>query len=114
MYCSNCGNQLDDKAVICPHCGVPTNNFGKQNYSEPKKYNILAIVGFALSFFVAIAGLICSIIGYKNAPQYNGEGKNLALAGIIISIVEIAASVIAVIFVIFILILGLSYGAVYI
>lgn len=23
MYCINCGQQVDDKAVICPHCGVP-------------------------------------------------------------------------------------------
>lgn len=21
-YCKNCGNQIDDKAVICPACGV--------------------------------------------------------------------------------------------
>lgn len=24
MYCKNCGNQIDDKAVICIHCGVAT------------------------------------------------------------------------------------------
>lgn len=23
MYCKNCGKQIDDRAVICPHCGVP-------------------------------------------------------------------------------------------
>ena len=22
MYCKNCGKQIDDKAVICVHCGV--------------------------------------------------------------------------------------------
>ena len=22
MNCKNCGQQIDDKAVICPHCGV--------------------------------------------------------------------------------------------
>ena len=27
MYCKNCGTQLDDRAVICPHCGVPTDNY---------------------------------------------------------------------------------------
>lgn len=26
MYCTNCGKQIDDKAVICVHCGVATNN----------------------------------------------------------------------------------------
>jgi uncharacterized membrane protein YvbJ len=23
MFCKNCGKQIDDKAVICVHCGVP-------------------------------------------------------------------------------------------
>lgn len=27
MYCTNCGKEIDDKAVICPNCGVPTENF---------------------------------------------------------------------------------------
>ena len=22
MFCKNCGQEIDDKAVICPHCGV--------------------------------------------------------------------------------------------
>lgn len=26
MYCKNCGNEIDDKAVICPNCGVATDN----------------------------------------------------------------------------------------
>ena len=24
MYCKNCGKEIDDKAVICVHCGVAT------------------------------------------------------------------------------------------
>lgn len=24
MYCNNCGKEIDDKAYICPHCGVKT------------------------------------------------------------------------------------------
>ncbi|MCA6483113.1 MAG: TM2 domain-containing protein [Chitinophagaceae bacterium] len=27
MFCSNCGKQIDDKAAICIHCGVPTPNY---------------------------------------------------------------------------------------
>lgn len=23
MFCSNCGNQISDAAVVCPKCGVP-------------------------------------------------------------------------------------------
>ena len=31
MYCSNCGTQLDDKAVVCTKCGAPTPNFAAQS-----------------------------------------------------------------------------------
>lgn len=24
MYCRHCGQEIDDQAVICPHCGVAT------------------------------------------------------------------------------------------
>lgn len=27
MFCKSCGKQIEDKAVICPNCGVATNNF---------------------------------------------------------------------------------------
>ncbi|MCD8040211.1 MAG: zinc-ribbon domain-containing protein [Clostridia bacterium] len=93
MYCKNCGKELDDKAVFCPNCGVATDNYNFANTNtcmpQSNQTNILAIVGFILSFVVAVAGLVCSIIGYRNAPQYGGNGKSLALAGIIISIVEL-------------------------
>lgn len=26
MFCSNCGKEIDDKAVICIHCGCTTSN----------------------------------------------------------------------------------------
>lgn len=31
MYCRNCGKQIDDKAVVCIHCGVATMDPIQQN-----------------------------------------------------------------------------------
>lgn len=59
--------------------------------------HILAVAGFILAFFVPIAGLICSILGRRDAPKYGGGGKDLATAGIVISIVTTALAVSAVI-----------------
>jgi len=28
MFCKNCGKEIDDKAVICVHCGCATGNIG--------------------------------------------------------------------------------------
>ena len=86
MYCPNCGKVIEDKAVICPHCGVATGNSNESN--------ILAIVGFILSFFSTVIGLVLSILGYKKSLELNGKGKGLATGGIIISSVSIVIAVI--------------------
>lgn len=89
MFCKNCGKEIDDSALVCPNCGVATENMMKNNNnsSVPAQKNTLAIVGFVLSFFTSIIGLIISIVGLVNAkkPEYNGDGKGFAIAGIIIS-----------------------------
>ncbi len=48
--------------------------------------NTIALVGFCLSLFslFALPGLICSIIGLKQIKEGKGEGKGLAIAGIVL------------------------------
>lgn len=90
MFCKNCGSEIDDQAVICPHCGVPvqnTANAGNQLQAQ-NQGNPMAIVGFVFSFLIAIVGLICSIMGYNKAKNEGLPYKGLALAGIIISAVS--------------------------
>ncbi len=31
MFCSKCGKEIDNEAVVCVHCGCPTSNFEKNN-----------------------------------------------------------------------------------
>ncbi|WP_251545937.1 zinc-ribbon domain-containing protein [Pumilibacter intestinalis] len=87
MFCKNCGSSIDDKAVVCPKCGVPVGEGYVKKATD--KSNPIAIVGFILSFFIALAGLICSIIGYNKAKNENRDYGGLALAGIIISLISI-------------------------
>lgn len=95
MYCKNCGQQLGDQAVVCVHCGAATDKYTTTTTShvKPRETNVLAIIGFIFSFNSAIVGLICSIIGYRKAKQEGLEYGGLALAGIIISAVNMAISV---------------------
>ena len=52
MYCPNCGEQIDDKAVICPKCGVPVKKQDSVANDAPS-------TGFAvLGFFFPLIGLI--------------------------------------------------------
>ncbi len=90
MFCKNCGKEIDDSAVVCPNCGVATENMAKNTTPVPAQKNTIAVVGFVLSFFTSLIGLIVSIVGLVNAkkPEYNGDGKSFAIAGIIISSIE--------------------------
>lgn len=88
MFCKNCGRQIDDNAVICPHCGTSVS--GNPNNSQPQaqsRGNGIAIVGFVFAFFIPLVGLICSILGFNKASKEGLPYKGLALAGIIISVV---------------------------
>ena len=62
-----------------------------------KKTNTLAILGFVFSFFIAIVGLVLSILGLNKSKE-TGSGKGFSIAGIIISSVSIVISIIIMIF----------------
>lgn len=78
---------------MCPYCGVQVGNFS----TPTPKTNVLAIVGFIFAFLMPIVGLICSIIGKSKVDECGGNGKGLATAGIVISIITIVLYVIIVI-----------------
>ena len=65
-----------------------------------KKTNTIAIIGFIASFFTFIIGLVLSIIGFSDSKRMDGEGRGLALAGIIISAVKIGIIIIQIVLVI--------------
>lgn len=94
MFCKNCGSTIDDNAVVCPNCGVQVKELASSEKSNSSNSNTIAIVGFVLSFFFALIGLICSIIGYRKAANEGAPHKGLALAGIIISAASMVLAVI--------------------
>ena len=92
MYCRNCGSQISDEAAICIHCGVPTHN---KTTAPKRESNVMALIGFILSFFVSVAGLVCSIIAYRRCKENPDlEGKGMALAGLIISAMKVGAVIV--------------------
>lgn len=87
-YCSKCGNELLDEAVICPKCGCQVDNIKKsENENKSTETNGLAIAGFVCSFFVPLLGLIFGIIGLNKSKTLNNNGKGLSIAAICISAV---------------------------
>lgn len=55
-----------------------------------RETNTCAIVGFILSFFCGIAGLIVSIVALKQIKKTHEKGKGLAVAGVVLSSISVA------------------------
>ena len=116
MFCKHCGKEIQQGAAFCPHCGGLVENSAQSadpfdtppaSYNSapsspapapkptaapvPQK-NTISTVGFVLSFFIPLAGLICSIMGLKKADECGGTGKGLAIAGIVISVLNMVFS----------------------
>jgi len=95
-FCSNCGNEVADEAVICPKCGVSVSQNTAVSNNNNGTSNGMATAGFILSFFVPLLGLIFSILGLKKVKETN-KGKGLSIAGIIISSIALFITLISVI-----------------
>ncbi len=80
MYCKTCGQQINDEAVICPHCGCSTNN---EKQKEAK-----ANIGWGLlGLFIPMAGLILYLLWKNEKPEIAKMAGKGALISVIISVV---------------------------
>lgn len=77
---------------------APQARYGGYAPAQPR-YNVMAIVGFILSFFISIAGLIVSIIAFVQIKRTGERGRGLALAGIILGAVFLVFGIIWTIFI---------------
>ena len=77
-FCKNCGNQIDDKAVVCPACGVAqapaTTDEGGFGWS-------------LLGCCVPIAGLILFLIWKDTQPKNAKKAGMGALISVILSVI---------------------------
>ncbi len=92
-YCSHCGKEVLDDAIICPGCGCSV-QYGNNNVQQSKVQPVadthsgLSIGGFILAFFEPLIGLILSIIAHSEAKRLGSDkSRSLSTAGIIISAV---------------------------
>ena len=110
--CRYCGKTVEDNASFCAHCGAALGTYASTTVqSAPPTLCTMALIGFILSFFVPIAGLIVSIIGKSQIKKSNGSlnGNGFALAGIIISAVSMIISFIAIVaYVIFVIAIAMG------
>lgn len=111
MYCKNCGKEIDDNAVVCPGCGVPTKD--KKQKHKKKKHPILStiLVIFAILVVVGIVSgnsdspkkVESQNVGSQNAENQKVEtsapekteftvGDSVELDGITVTLVDVSES----------------------
>lgn len=79
MYCKYCGEQIDDRASVCPKCGVAV---AKSNSNDAPSG------GFAfLCFLFPLLGLILYLVWKDDYPQKAKSCGKGAIIGVIVSIV---------------------------
>lgn len=93
-YCRNCGHELDDKAYICPGCGVLVEK--KPMVIEPENPSLWwGVLGFVLP----LIGLIMYLVWENTKPKTSKILGKGALAGFIFWIVSIIIVYILIVFI---------------
>lgn len=62
MFCSKCGKEIDDSAIVCTNCGCPTSNYGKQAQTNASQQTATQVTRTA--------------VGLYNTPQTTSYGAS--------------------------------------
>jgi len=62
MYCRNCGKEIDEKAVVCPHCGVDQRSTYRSVQNASKSRLLIGLVGI----FFGTLGIHNFILGHTS------------------------------------------------
>lgn len=80
-YCSHCGAEINDDAVICPHCGCPTKEYNEekvsQNDSLTTAIKVFLIIGCVLrgTFVISLAWCIpMTVYAFKKLDNHEPIG----------------------------------------
>ena len=83
-YCTQCGSEINDNAVICVKCGCSVEGAVVTKQAEEDKPN----TGFALlGFFFPVVGLVLYLIWKSTTPLKAKSCGKGALIGFIVGVV---------------------------
>lgn len=98
-FCSNCGDEIDAKAEICPNCGVRVKSIGSGiSGDKPTAAFVLSLIGGVLIVICglgyAVLGAICGSLA-SMAPGGGGAGATIFIymaLGLISGVIVIAGA----------------------
>lgn len=70
-FCSNCGAEVSDAAVVCVKCGVALNG---KSVGKSESWSTGGFIGLVIaSFIIPLIGIGCGIYGITK-PEKRGQG----------------------------------------
>lgn len=90
MFCSKCGKEIMNEAVVCPNCGCAVNgalNVSKAAAGEDVPNGGLNLLGF----FIPLVGLIMYCVMHGSTPRKANQIGLFSLIGFIINFILIMA-----------------------
>lgn len=102
VFCRHCGTEIDDKAVICPHCGVQQKSLSEETDTGGFGWG-------ALGFFVPVAGLVLYLMWKQEKPK---SAKAAGLGALISTIIGVVFLFVYFLFVFFVLLIGIAAASV--
>ena len=86
-YCTKCGNEMLDEAVVCVKCGCPVNDQANTAQQNTVQQQDIPSTGLkVLCFFIPIVGLILYATNISTQPISAKAYGKFALIGFIVSI----------------------------
>lgn len=74
MYCSDCGNKLEENMSVCPQCGHPANSNSFSTFNSGMSAAVSGNFDIpnpglcVLSFFLPIFGIVLSLAMHRKTP----------------------------------------------
>lgn len=98
MYCSNCGNKVDENAYVCVNCGVVlkrrSNNIKYNNNNNNVVFNIFSLI---ISIIAMISSLSLFFIDISDVGMYTKISERI-FYGIGFTSISISLTVLSLIF----------------
>lgn len=79
-YCKNCGREIDDRAVVCPNCGVSQEN-------KPQVVDNGGFLWGLLGCCIPLVGLILFLVWKDTKPKTAKAAGIGALVSVIIMVI---------------------------
>lgn len=90
MFCKNCGKEIDDRAEICPNCGVRVKGASGTGDAPSAGFGVLG-------FFFPLIGLILYLVWKSEFPLKARSCGKGALIGVIVYVAFVILYVVAIV-----------------